>query len=71
LDLSLPTVTVAIYEDQATALFSNSLTFFGDYQDFNISGLTLKKGTTIDFVVTSTDASNDNVGLTATIDLIK
>jgi hypothetical protein len=71
LDLSLPTVTVAIYEDQTTALFSNSLTFFGDYQDFNISGLTLKKGTTIDFVVTSTDASNDNVGLTATIDLIK
>jgi hypothetical protein len=71
LDLSLPNVTVAIYEDQTTALFTNSLTFFGDYQDFNLSGLTLKKGTTIDFVVTSTDAANDNVGLVATIDQIK
>ena len=70
LDLDLPSVTVAVYEDQATELFSNSLTFFGDYQDFNLSGLTLRKGSTIDFVVTSTDAANDNVGLTATIDQI-
>jgi hypothetical protein len=71
LDLSLPNVTVAIYENGTTILFDSSLTFFGDYQDFNLSGLTLKKGTTIDFVATSTDAANDNVGLVATIDQIQ
>jgi hypothetical protein len=71
LDLNLPNVTVAIYENQTTVLFTNSLTFFGDYQNFNVSGLTLKKGATIDFVSTSTDVSNDNVGLMATVDQIK
>jgi hypothetical protein len=71
LDLSLPNVTVAIYENGTTILFDNSLTFFGDYQTFNLGGLTLKEGTTIDFVVTSTDPANDNVGLAATIDQIK
>lgn len=71
LDLSLPTVTVAIYENGTTALFTNSLTFFGDYVAFNLSNLALPAGTTIDFVVTSTDPGNDNVGLAATIDQIK
>jgi hypothetical protein len=71
LDLSLPNVTVAIYENGTTILFDNSLTFFGDDVTFNLSGLTMREGTTIDFVATSTDAANDNVGLAATIDQLK
>ena len=70
-DLDLPNVTVAIYENGTTALFNSILTFFGDYQAFNLSELTLKAGTTIDFVVNSTDDSYDNVGLAATIDQVK
>ena len=42
-----------------------------NYQDFNLSGLTLKAGTTIDFAATSTDAAYDNVGLAATIDRVE
>jgi hypothetical protein len=71
LDVSLPNVTVAIYENKTTLLFTNSLTFFGDYQEFNTGSVTLKKGATIDFVATSGDAANDNVGLIATIDEIE
>lgn len=69
--MDLPNVTVAIYENGTTALFNSILTFFGDYQAFNLSELTLKAGTTIDFVVNSTDDSYDNVGLAATIDQVK
>lgn len=71
LDLSLPNVTVAIYENGTTVLYDSSLTFFGDYVTFNLYGLTMREGTTIDFVATSTDAANDNVGLAATIDQLK
>ena len=69
--MDLPNVTVAIYENGTTALFNSILTFFGDYQALNLSELTLKAGTTIDFVVNSTDDSYDNVGLAATIDQVK
>jgi hypothetical protein len=71
LDLDLPNVSVDVYQDGTTSLFSGSLTSFGFYLDFDLSGLTLKAGSTIDFIVYSTDASYDNVGLTATIDRIE
>ena len=56
LDLDLPNVTVAIYENGTTVLFDNSLAFFGDYQNFILSDLTLKAGTTVDFIVFGGDS---------------
>jgi len=71
LDLLLPELTVAIYENGTTPLYTSSLAFFGDFEDFNLSRLTLQAGATVDFVVTSTDLYDDNVGLAATIDQIR
>jgi len=71
LDLLLPNVTVAIYENGTTSLFSNSLTSFEGVQEFSLTNVTLEAGTTIDFVATSTDPYDDNVGLVATIDQIR
>jgi len=71
LDLLQPQLTIAIYENGTQPLYTNSLGFFGDYQDFSLSNVTLQAGTTIDFAVTSTDLYDDNVGLAARIDQIR
>ncbi|MGD0365653.1 MAG: IPT/TIG domain-containing protein [Bryobacteraceae bacterium] len=72
IDLHLPVVDVGIYENGDTVLYSESLSFFGDLLNFDISTITLAAGTTIDFAgaYTSTSAE-DNATVTATINQIR
>ncbi len=71
LDLSMTDATIQVVENGTNTLYSGNLTFFGGFQTFNLPGLRLKAGTTIDFLATSSSAANDNVGLAATIDQIQ
>jgi uncharacterized protein (TIGR03437 family) len=72
IDTRLAPVNLAILQDASTVLFSASFSFYGEAKNFYLGNVSLAAGTTIDFELAYTsDASNDNVGLIASINLLK
>jgi hypothetical protein len=72
IDTELAPVDLGILRDGATFLFTDSFTFYGEAKSFTLSNISLTAGTTIDFELAyTTDAYYDNVGLIASINLLK
>jgi len=71
IDTRLAPLSVAILENGATSLFTDTFTYYGQTKNFALK-TSLAAGTTIDFEVAYTDDdSNDNVGVAADINLLQ
>jgi hypothetical protein len=72
IDTYLSPVNIAILQNGATLLWTDSFTFYGEAKSFALSKLPLAVKATIDFELAyTTDAGSDNVSLNAAVNLLQ